>query len=324
MKIFFILPILLLTACALGPAYVPAPTPEGDKALVYLMRGDVYLNGGYPTEFTVNDKIAVKLYDFGYSWIHLPPGTHKIKANGRFVEATIEPGKTYYFEFHQKHTQMPSGKLVSTNSFREVQYPEIEKQLLRSRYKESADLSTAETAKSKDFIQYNKTDSATIRFDYSGKSRATYPIFSALIYDNYENCKGGHQNFTVPHLSKDIFSIKAGQPATFAIRATEASSNYVVSCRNIFTFTPTKGKSYEIITKAEKNQALKNTDSCIVTIKDRENNIPVELLTRSEPPRWTSNSAECKASDFKFNQSSTSSSVNFNCRVKFGGKWIDC
>lgn len=91
-----------------GQPYSPAPPPPEGKALVYLMRTEVVYGSAYPTVFFVNDSAVSEMKDWGYSWIYLSPGVHKISA-GRTSEAvsvlvSVALGKVYFVEYSQENT----------------------------------------------------------------------------------------------------------------------------------------------------------------------------------------------------------------------------
>ncbi|MFC3153333.1 DUF2846 domain-containing protein [Litoribrevibacter euphylliae] len=115
MKKYLVLLVLILQGCAMGPIYKDAPPVDNEKALIYLMRGDIHYGGGYATSFRINDSKVVELYDNGYSWIHLTPGTYKFSAGGERLSVKIEPGETYYIELHQEVKSVSSGVISQKN-----------------------------------------------------------------------------------------------------------------------------------------------------------------------------------------------------------------
>lgn len=100
---------IALVGCATtGDAYQAAPpAPEG-QAVVYVFRGRIPIGGGWPTNFTIDGKAVVSLYDKGYTWAHLKQGPHRFAAGNMFQDGLkltldIEAGKTYYLEYTQEH-----------------------------------------------------------------------------------------------------------------------------------------------------------------------------------------------------------------------------
>lgn len=103
-----IIGMILFSGCtAMGEKYSPAPLPPEDKSLVYLFRSNVVLGNFWITNFLINGKEVVSLYDSGYSWVHLKPGTHRFEANSLAqnelkFEAPIHAGKIYFIEYTQE------------------------------------------------------------------------------------------------------------------------------------------------------------------------------------------------------------------------------
>lgn len=100
--------IFMTSGCTtLGEKFTPAPVPPNDKSLVYLFRSNVGYGNFWITNFLVDGKEIVSLYDKGYTWIHLSEGKHSIEANTptqselKIVANTIA-GKTYYIEYTQE------------------------------------------------------------------------------------------------------------------------------------------------------------------------------------------------------------------------------
>jgi hypothetical protein len=103
--------MVLFSGCTtMGEKYSPAPLPSEDKSLIYLFRSHVTIGNFWITNFSINGKEVVSLYDKGYSWVHLKPGTHlfgvnSLAQNELKFETPIQAGKIYFIE----HTQEPAG-----------------------------------------------------------------------------------------------------------------------------------------------------------------------------------------------------------------------
>jgi hypothetical protein len=101
--------LLALAGCTtLGEPYSPPPPlPEG-KARVYFMRSAVGYGNFWTTVFSVNDTEAISLYDKGYSWIYLAPGTYKFSAGTVMkqeylkFEMPVQAGREYFIEYNQE------------------------------------------------------------------------------------------------------------------------------------------------------------------------------------------------------------------------------
>jgi hypothetical protein len=316
--------VVLLNACAMGPIYQPAPeAPEG-YGLLHLMRGDVYYNGGYATNFKINDVNIVDLYDFGYSWIHLKPGEYNIRAGYGRKQVNIEAGKAYYLEYHQENIQMPSGRINTSAVLDLYDYDKIQEQLSESRYKVAESLGTGKKAKRRYFKNVDIESGAKIRFIRKPSYKNMYPTLNAGLYDNFEECVDGYQAFEKNYLKGDYFNISTDKPISISTNLTDAIPDISLSCRNTFTFKPKAGKSYTIEIDVEKTSTQSHKDFCIVEVIDNESKQKMEVLSRTQPLQWTGYSPQCSNSDFKKLEWKDHSRVKFDCRIMFNRKWKDC
>ena len=123
-RLAVVLALVLLAGCTtMGDKYAPPPpVPEG-KARVYFLRSSVSFGNFWTTVFSVNDTEAVSLYDKGYSWIHLDPGTYKfavgtmIKQEYLKFDLPVRAGREYYIEYNQE----PAGYQRVRNVIRTVE-----------------------------------------------------------------------------------------------------------------------------------------------------------------------------------------------------------
>ena len=85
----------------------PPPLPQ-DQARVFFLRSSVWHAGAWSTIFRVDDAEVVSLYNNGYSWIHLDPGTYKFTAgpvtNPDPLKFTmpVQAGREYFIEYYQE------------------------------------------------------------------------------------------------------------------------------------------------------------------------------------------------------------------------------
>lgn len=138
------------------------------------MCGDVGYGGGYATKFRINDKVVVGLLDYGYSWLHLDPGVYVFKAGRQRLNLEIEPGKTYYLEYHQENLRMPAGNIRSSSIFKFVDITNFQKQLKHSRYKVAAALSETEDARVIGFKENQSGNMADISFKLDQRESAIF------------------------------------------------------------------------------------------------------------------------------------------------------
>lgn len=109
MKILFLTFIIFLGGCTTtGQPFSEAPQPEEGKSLVYVFRTFVGYGNIWVTNFSIDDKKIVSLYDEGYSWIHVPSGEHKFSAytptqNNLKISVHILPNKIYYIGYGQNY-----------------------------------------------------------------------------------------------------------------------------------------------------------------------------------------------------------------------------
>ncbi len=106
--ILIVLTACFFSGCTIGPAFTPAPNADENESIVYLMRSHAKYGGMWWTNFYINDKEVVELYDEGYTWVHLKPGFYRFSAGSKMVsfydvnfDLEIKPNETYYIEFVQ-------------------------------------------------------------------------------------------------------------------------------------------------------------------------------------------------------------------------------
>ena len=109
MKHLIALLFVALAGCTtFGPAYEPAPPPPAGKALVYLMRTSVSMDGTWATAFSLNDTAVVSLNDKGYSWVHVDGGIYKVAVGNPghsdylSFQMPVREGGEYYIEYTQE------------------------------------------------------------------------------------------------------------------------------------------------------------------------------------------------------------------------------
>lgn len=99
----------LLSGCqTMGEKFSPAPAPPENHALVYLLRSKVDIGNWWITNFQVDGKEVVSLYDSGYSWVYVKEGLHLFTAhtpsqNTLQFRANLVAGRTYYVEYTQEN-----------------------------------------------------------------------------------------------------------------------------------------------------------------------------------------------------------------------------
>lgn len=130
-SILFGLMSIMIGCVTTGPLYSPMPV-KNDKALVYLMRTSIYTTGINETKFTVNGVFIVKLFDNGYSWIYLDPGTYVFSivsvglvAGGEplTIRIPVESGKTYFLQNTQDYVYLNMQSMIR-EVFRSIE-PEL-------------------------------------------------------------------------------------------------------------------------------------------------------------------------------------------------------
>src|SRR6478735_6238002 len=139
MKNIIFLILIFISGCAIGPRYVPAAPPPDGKALVYLLQTNTIQGDAYPTVFSVNEVKLVSLYDSGYSYVYLPPGTYLFKTNVALwgskelqITVPIESGKEYYLEHTEEMESYPRYNTI----FRKISKVNASKIISEYRYNE--------------------------------------------------------------------------------------------------------------------------------------------------------------------------------------------
>lgn len=301
MKRLSILLIVLLQACAMGPAYQAAPAALHSQALVYMFRGDVQYGGGYATKFYINDTEVVGLYDSGYSWIHLDSGSYKFKAGGSKIELDVEAGKTYYLGMHQE-TKITGTLRRTWNIFKSYPRDEVFEQLSESRYKKSSSLSGGTKAKSRDFKSTAAVKSAEIRFTHNKTRNPKRPQFGVSFFDKPEICVDGRQNLTVENLNAGNVAIPAGELVSLIVSSREPPlGSAQVWCANTISFIPEVNQAYTVKIKSGLDVNFKkgSIGNCTVEIINDGDNKPVDILARTKPIKYFGSSPNCDPDDIQ-------------------------
>ncbi len=120
--LLLVLAVFIAGCTTLGEPYsAPPPVPE-DKARIYFIRSSIGHGNFWSSVFSVNDAEAISLYDKGYSWIHLDPGTYKfavgtvLKGDYLKFDMPVRAGREYFIEYNQE----PSGYQMVRNRIRAV------------------------------------------------------------------------------------------------------------------------------------------------------------------------------------------------------------
>jgi hypothetical protein len=158
MKILLLLVSLLcIVGCTTtGQSYSPPPPAPQGKALVHFMRSSVTYGNFYPTIFSVNDVKIVSLYDYGYSWIHLDPGTYTFSAGTASntdnvqLEIPIKSGQEYFIEYDQvrvEHEKYPHRIQKHRNRIRSIPPDTGKYHIVNYAYKKANNIEISNTAK---------------------------------------------------------------------------------------------------------------------------------------------------------------------------------
>ncbi len=97
--------MIILVGCAgtfaSGPKFTEAPPPPGQKALLYIYRGNTPLM--WTPTIKIDDRIFAQLGKMGYSYTYISPGVHRLglhygglKANPFFSEFLIKEGQVAF------------------------------------------------------------------------------------------------------------------------------------------------------------------------------------------------------------------------------------
>lgn len=299
-KLGFVI-LIFLQGCATGQIFTEAPAPLEGQALVYLLRGDVHYGGGYRTQFNVDDRIVARLYDGGYTWLHMAPGEHEIRVGRHSLDVNIVAAETYYFEFHQDNFSSSYG-VETESSFKQYEYVQIQEQLSKSRYRESEDIATAEVNRYREFKNEPIENGAFIRISRDDSYAVVYPALAATIPHDAVTCARGRQSIPRELLDGRRLAIPSGDYVTLNVIVGKGSKiqglNFSTTCSPYISFIPEAGRDYDLAISVEKADSGR-LDLCRIEITDLSSNTPVEFLPRKEPPPWTGNSPKCSPSDLK-------------------------
>ncbi|WP_413664676.1 hypothetical protein ACG1BZ_05185 [Microbulbifer sp. CNSA002] len=301
MRITVLFFVFIISSCAIGPKFTPAPPPPDGKGLLYLMRGDVYHGGGFPTKFIINDRIVAKLYDQGYTWIHLPPGTYKVRAGGieKKIKITISGGETHYFRYHQ----VSKSTYSYFNIFEKTNYNDIKSDLTSARYKKSNDYESAEYTILREFENNQTENSAELSINLSENFNGGRADLDVYYMDDPEYCYYQRQKITHEDFKGEVINLPTKATVTLLLTAMPKSylpfETYTKSyyCSTFITFNPEENQSIEMDFSIQK-VADKNW-VCNISMKDKLNGSSYDFLPRSMPEKFSRASPRCTPEDFK-------------------------
>ena len=123
-KIIVLISILgMLIGCAAsGPIFKKSEPQSQGQATIYIYRPNQFFNAGGWPEIFVDDNKLFALKNQGYGVVQLPPGEHKIKAEGSMLFTNWYPGPmelTHTFEANKEYfvrviPQLTSGMLIGS------------------------------------------------------------------------------------------------------------------------------------------------------------------------------------------------------------------
>ena len=103
---------VILAGCATGPAFVEAPAPDKDKALVYIYREPNFASAARNAAFYVDGRKVFDLMAGGYSYVYVTPGRHAISQKWPYwpfdmgsirdavgITMDVKAGETRYAQF---------------------------------------------------------------------------------------------------------------------------------------------------------------------------------------------------------------------------------
>lgn len=324
MKLYLLLLTLFLQACAMGPKYQPAPQPEEEKALVYLMRGDVQYGGGYATKFKINDFEIVNLYDFGYSWTHLPAGQYTFSAGGEKLDLLLQSGETYYIEYHQEVKVIYEGYVSKRNVIQAPDKNSIQDQLSKSRFKESIEFAQAPLSKYRTFKNRDSSENISqVRFKFRKAENVPFIEQSANLYADNKHCNTGKESFPEAYIRGDYFNIESERLHTFELREKLKMNQYYLFCNERLSINFEKDHKYSISLKMDVNQNESRFGYCHYEVIDETKNIPHKYIVREVPFTFTGSKA-CDSKDLEANIKVSSSKSKIECRLQTSSGTKDC
>jgi Protein of unknown function (DUF2846) len=102
--------VSLAGCAATGRAYEAAPAPAEDRALVYIYRPPTFVGSALNADFYIDGAKAARLNTNGYTWLHVPTGSHVLLQrfptifrdipdpdNAISLNVIWEPGQTYFY-----------------------------------------------------------------------------------------------------------------------------------------------------------------------------------------------------------------------------------
>jgi len=306
--------VFIISSCAIGPKFTPAPPPPEGKGLLYLMRGDVYHGGGFPTKFIINDRIVAKLYDQGYTWIHLAPGTYKVRAGGieKKFKITISGGETHYFRYHQ----VSKSTYSYFDFFEKLNYDDIKNDLAAARYKKSNDYEIAEYTNLREFKNNPTENSAKLSINLSENFKGGRANLDVYYMDDPERCYPQRQKITHEEFKGEAIHLPANAPATLLLTAMPKSSlpfeTYIKSyyCSTFITFNPEEDQSIEMNFSIQKVADKKW--ACEISMQNKSNGNLYDFLPRSKREISSAASPRCTPEDFKAPEYISSYEFRFN------------
>jgi hypothetical protein len=104
-RTLLIVALLSLAGCAANkPAFIIAPKPEGNNALVYLYRSNADTNGDVRADFYLDNVNVANLERNEYTWMHIPAGKYVLhqkwagdSADNQKVSVVMQAGNVYYY-----------------------------------------------------------------------------------------------------------------------------------------------------------------------------------------------------------------------------------
>ena len=317
MKHLLLIITALLTACATGPIYQDAPPPVDEAALIYFMRGDITYGGGYKTSFSVNDREVTRLYDDGYSWIHLNPGVYYIQAKGKELKLNIESGKTYYIKYSQP-VKFENGKAYWKNIVKSYSKDDIYEELKTFRLTEATPYHLAPLNMRRKASNTDKTSKAQLSIG-EVKSKVLPKSLSVNIYDDSKTCNGSLQYMIGSGKPSDMIQIEAGKYQTFSAISKGRVYGMSAYCYSKMTFFVEEGGDYELNLKTKKDAAMKPHD-CEFSIKDRLSGKNIPLIFR----KLNNLGFGDKCSSSELEKPKFENNITIKMRCSYSGKSGDC
>ncbi len=206
---------IFLSGCATtatGPDFTPAPTPAPGQGLLYLMRSPLVGGEENAVAFAVDGQDVVQLQSKGYSWLHLPAGTHHVKtehrsllhgASGKMnIVVDVKPGAQYFVERLDEMVKYPQYL-----SQLKVSDPAAANDTIKAyKYTPAIAAPTAPSAPAEPQADASK---ATVYLYRSARQSAHIDMDIILTMDGKKVCSMEDRHYTVVYLEPGDHDIKA-------------------------------------------------------------------------------------------------------------------